>query len=79
MTGAQSRRATGPSGNRTQAVRDSVLERHWMSAAGKRWPRVILHSKVNEVLAEMLEAHPENILELTRPSTRVDKITIICM
>jgi hypothetical protein len=30
---------------------------------------VILHSKVNEVLAEMLEAHLENILELTRPST----------
>jgi len=40
---------------------------------------VILHSKVKEVLAEMLEAHPEDISELTRPSTRAGNITIICM
>jgi len=61
------------------AVRDNMLECHWVSAAGKEMAQiVILRSKVKEVLVEMHEAYLEHILELTRLSTRAGNITIIC-
>ena len=53
-----------------------MLEHHWKPTNRKKVAEiVILRSKVNDVLAEMHEAYPENILELRRPSTSAGNFT----
>jgi len=51
------------------AVRDSMLERHWELAVGKKKMAqiVIPRNKVKEALAEMHEGTSRGHLELTKP------------